>query len=34
MADLLVADFERVLPRLQAQLTPVHDATTAAGIHH
>jgi len=34
MAELLVADFERVLPRLQAQPAPVHDATTAASFRH
>jgi glutamate decarboxylase len=34
MADLLVADLERQLPRLQKQPEPVHDSTTAAGFHH
>ena len=34
MADLLVADIERQLPRLQAQPAPIHDSTTAAGFHH
>jgi glutamate decarboxylase len=34
MADLLVADIERQLPRLQAQSSPVHDRTSAAGFHH
>jgi glutamate decarboxylase len=34
MADLLLADLERVLPRLQAQPAPVHDSSTAVGFHH
>src|SRR3954451_17801764 len=34
MADLLVADIERQLPRLQAQPKPLHDETTAAGFSH
>ena len=34
MADLLIADLERQLPRLQKQPEPVHDSTTAAGFHH
>jgi glutamate decarboxylase len=34
LGELLVADFERVLPRLQAQPAPVHDATTAASFRH
>jgi glutamate decarboxylase len=34
MADLLVADLERQLPRLQAQPTPVHDATSASAFRH
>jgi glutamate decarboxylase len=34
MADLLVGDFERVLPRLQAQPAPVHDAATASSFRH
>jgi glutamate decarboxylase len=33
MADLLVADLERQLPRLQKQAGPAHDAA-AAGFHH
>jgi len=34
MADMLVADLERQLPRLQAQSAPVHDSTTASSFHH
>jgi glutamate decarboxylase len=34
MADMLVADLERQLPRLQAQTEPVHDSSTASGFHH
>jgi glutamate decarboxylase len=34
MADLLIGDIERQLPRLQAQPEPVHDASTAAGFSH
>jgi glutamate decarboxylase len=34
MADLLVKDVQRQLPRLQAQSAPVHDAASAAGFHH
>jgi glutamate decarboxylase len=34
LADLLVGDLERQLPRLQSQAAPVHDSTTAAGFHH
>jgi glutamate decarboxylase len=34
MADLLVGDLERQLPRLQAQAKPVHDESTAAGFSH
>jgi len=33
LADLLVADLERQLPRLQKQPAPVHEAA-AAGFHH
>jgi glutamate decarboxylase len=33
LADLLVADIQRQLPRLQAQAEPVHHAD-AAGFHH
>ncbi|MFL5940371.1 MAG: glutamate decarboxylase [Gaiellaceae bacterium] len=34
MADLLIGDIERQLPRLQAQAEPVHDESTAAGFSH
>jgi glutamate decarboxylase len=34
LADLLVSDLGRQLPRLQKQPTPVHDATTASGFRH
>jgi glutamate decarboxylase len=34
MADLLVADIERQLPRLQRQSAPLHDGTGASGFHH
>ncbi len=34
VADLLVKDLERQLPRLQKQAEPVHDAASAAGFHH
>ena len=34
MADLLIADLKRQLPRLQAQPEPVHDATSASTFHH
>ncbi len=34
LADLLVADLKRQLPRLQAQPEPVHDASTASAFHH
>jgi glutamate decarboxylase len=34
MADLLVGDIERQLPRLQNQSAPVHDSTTASSFHH
>ena len=34
MADLLVADLERQLPRLQKQAAPVHDSTSATAFHH
>ena len=33
MADMLVRDLERLLPRLQKQPEPVHDES-AAGFHH
>jgi len=34
MADLLVEDIKRQLPRLEAQPTPVHSADTHTGFHH
>jgi len=34
MADLLIADMQRQLPRLQAQTAPVHDASTASAFRH
>ncbi|HEX6761445.1 MAG TPA: glutamate decarboxylase [Gaiellaceae bacterium] len=34
MADMLVADLERQLPRLQAQPRPVHDGSAASSFHH
>jgi glutamate decarboxylase len=34
MADLLLADVRRQLPRLQRQAAAVHDAGSAAGFHH
>jgi glutamate decarboxylase len=34
MAELLVDDIERQLPRLQKQAEPVHDAGTATSFHH
>jgi len=34
LANLLVSDLERQLPRLQKQQEPVHDTPTAAGFHH
>jgi glutamate decarboxylase len=34
LADLLIADIERQLPRLEKQPAPVHDASTAAAFHH
>jgi glutamate decarboxylase len=34
MADLLVADIKRQLPRLQAQPEPVHQHATASAFHH
>jgi glutamate decarboxylase len=34
MADLLLADLKRQLPRLQAQPAPVHDEGTASGFRH
>jgi glutamate decarboxylase len=34
LADLLVRDLERQLPRLEAQSAPVHDAETGSGFRH
>jgi glutamate decarboxylase len=34
LADLLVADLERQLPRLQNQPAPIHDSTSAEAFHH
>ena len=34
LADLLVADIERQLPRLQRQSAPLHDGSGASGFHH
>jgi glutamate decarboxylase len=34
MADLLLADIERQLPRLERQQTPVHDKTTGTAFAH
>jgi glutamate decarboxylase len=34
MADLLLGDLKRQLPRLQAQPEPAHDADSAAGFRH
>ncbi len=34
VADMLVADLERQLPRLEKQPEPVHDAPSAGGFHH
>ena len=34
LADLLVKDLKRQLPRLQQQSAPVHDSTTDASFHH
>ncbi len=34
MADLLMSDLERQLPRLQAQAAPVHSAADAPAFHH
>ena len=34
MADLLMDDIQRQLPRLQKQAEPVHDAGTATSFHH
>jgi glutamate decarboxylase len=34
LADLLVADLERQLPRLQAQPAPIHDSKSATSFRH
>ncbi len=34
LADLLVSDVQRQLPRLQSQPAPVHDRSTTSGFHH
>ena len=34
MADMLLADLKRQLPRLEGQAAPVHDDSTAAGFRH
>jgi glutamate decarboxylase len=34
MADMLIADLQRQLPRLQSQPAPVHDASTATAFSH
>jgi len=34
MADMLVADLERQLPRLKSQSAPLHDGSDATGFHH
>jgi glutamate decarboxylase len=34
LADLLIHDLERQLPRLQKQTAPVHDRDTATSFHH
>src|SRR5262249_50169342 len=34
LADLLVGDLRRQLPRLERQPAPVHDASTASGFRH
>ncbi|HEX3268840.1 MAG TPA: hypothetical protein VHQ98_12730, partial [Gaiellaceae bacterium] len=34
LAELLVADIERQLPRLQRQAAPLHDGSGASGFHH
>jgi Pyridoxal-dependent decarboxylase conserved domain len=34
LADLLVSDIERQLPRLEKQQAPVLDSTSASGFHH
>jgi len=34
LADMLVNDIKRQLPRLQKQAEPVHDSSTASSFHH
>jgi len=34
MAEMLLADIKRELPRLEKQVTPVHSSKTASGFHH
>jgi glutamate decarboxylase len=34
LADLLVADLERLLPELEKQVAPVHDPATSTAFHH
>ncbi|HEX3749862.1 MAG TPA: hypothetical protein VHW06_04805 [Streptosporangiaceae bacterium] len=34
MADQLVHDMKRVLPRLEKQPSPVHDHMSGTGFHH
>jgi glutamate decarboxylase len=34
MADMLVADMQRQLPRLERQAAPLHDGSGATGFHH
>jgi glutamate decarboxylase len=34
MADLLLADLKRQLPRLESQPQPVHDESSASGFRH
>jgi glutamate decarboxylase len=34
LGDLMLADLQRQLPKLQAQAAPVHDASSAGSFHH
>lgn len=34
MAEMLVADLKKELPRLEKQTTPMHDAASHSGFHH
>jgi len=34
VADMLLNDLKRQLPRLQNQPEPVHDSSTASSFHH